>query len=111
MGFVGIGNKYVSQNNVSKFLVSIKMLFIIFLLIIYPIVLYKIYKDDITTYNIIPLIIIEAIFGIILCFSFYMVFISPFLEVGVYLDIFYILWIISSVLLIYLEGKIANEPI
>lgn len=111
MGFVGIGNKYVSQNNVSKFLVSIKMLFIIFLLIIYPIVLYKVYKDDVRSYNIIPLIIIEAIFGIILCFSFYMVFISPFLEVGVYLDIFYILWTISSVLLIYLEGKIVNEPI
>lgn len=111
MGFVGIGNQYVSQNNVSKFLVYVKMLFIIFFLIIYPIVLYRIYKDDAKTYNIIPLIIIEAIFGIILCFSFYMVFISSFLKVGIYLDIFYILWTISSVLLIYLGGKVTNEPI
>lgn len=111
MGFVGIGNQYVSQNNVSKFLVYVKMLFIIFFLIIYPIVLYRMHKDDAKTYNIILFIIIELIFGIILCFSFYMVFISSFLEVGIYLDIFYILWTISSVLVIYLGRKITNEPI
>jgi|GEM_PF-3166827 len=111
MGFVGIVNQYVSQNNVSKFLVYVKMLFIVFFLIIYPIVLYRMYKDDIKTYNIIPLIIIEAIFCVILCFSFYKVFISSSLEVGIYLDIFHILGIVSLILLVYLEGKITHESI
>lgn len=111
MSFVGIGNQYASQNNISKFLVSIKMLFIIFLLIIYPILLYRIYRDDIKTCNIILIIIIEAIFCVILCFSFYKVFISSSLEVGIYLNIFHILGIVSLILLIYLEGKITNEPI
>lgn len=111
IGFVGMGNQYTFENNVSKFLVSVKILFIIFILIIYPIALYRAYRYDIKTYNIIPLIIIEAIFCIILCFSFYKVFISSSLEVGIYFDIFYILWIISLVLLSYLGRKITNKPI
>ncbi|WP_291583916.1 DUF4830 domain-containing protein [Clostridium sp. UBA6640] len=111
IGLIGIGNKFIFQNNASKFLVSVKIFLIVFLLIIYPIVLYRIYRDDIKTYNIIPIIIIEAIFCIILCFSFYKVVISSSLEVGIYLDIFYILGIVSLTLLVYLEEKITHESI
>ncbi|GAA0122391.1 DUF4830 domain-containing protein [uncultured Clostridium sp.] len=106
-----IGNSYFSQNSRLKLTGYIQIFSVIFLIIIYPIALYRIYLKNTKSYKFISIIIVEIIFCIILCFSLYMVFISPLLYVGIYLDIFYILGIVAIVLLFYLEGKIAHGHI